>query len=52
MNGTITAAHQLQQARYQQRIAREGLLAALAPYRAHRSIPTQRQTSEPGPTRP
>jgi len=32
---------QILEARYQQRIAREGLIAALAPYRVERSIPRQ-----------
>jgi hypothetical protein len=44
-----------QQAYYERRIAREGLLAALAPYGITAippRIPAQRQTSEPGPTRP
>lgn len=42
-----------QQAYYERRIAREGLLAALAPYGigvVPDRIPAQRQASEPGPS--
>ena len=51
MNGIIATAHRLQQARYTERIAEHGLLAALAPYTAvqPRRIPAQRIA--PGPER-